>query len=49
MQKTAFSGWRASLRAMVFVAAAVALSGCVIEPLYGPRYHHSHYHDYGGY
>jgi len=34
---------------MVFVAAAVALSGCVIEPLYGPHYHHSHYHDYGGY
>ncbi len=49
MQKSASSGWWASLRAMAFVAAAVALSGCVIEPLYGRHHHRSHYHDYGGY
>lgn len=48
MQKTKSSRWRASLRAMLFVAAAVALSGCVIEPLYRPHYYHPHY-GYGGY
>lgn len=42
MHKTTSSRLRASFRAMLFVAAAVALSGCVIEPLY-PHYHPYHY------
>ncbi len=37
-----------SVRLLAAIGLSVALSGCVIEPLYGPHYYHP-YRGYYGY
>ena len=37
---------RIALRALSAVGISIALSGCVIEPLYGPHYYHPYHYGY---
>ena len=39
---------RMSVRLLAAIGLSVALSGCVVEPLYGPHYYHP-YRAYYGY
>ncbi|HQT77701.1 MAG TPA: hypothetical protein PLD10_11670 [Rhodopila sp.] len=32
------------IRATIAIAMAMLLSGCIIEPAWGPYYHHRYYH-----
>lgn len=49
MNRIRANGWqRMSLRVLGAIGISLALSGCIVEPLYGPhRYHPYHYGYYG--
>jgi hypothetical protein len=42
--------WKLSLRVLGAIGISVALSGCIIEPLYGPHhFYHPYRYGYSGY
>jgi hypothetical protein len=47
MDKIKVNRWRRmSLRVVSAIGISIALSGCIVEPLYGPHYYRP-YHGYG--
>ncbi len=51
MDKIRTNNWRrVSLRVLSVIGIGLALSGCIVEPLWGPHHYHP-YHGgyYGGY
>ncbi len=38
---------RMTLRALGALGIGIALSGCIIEPLWSPHHYHPYYHDHG--
>ncbi len=40
---------RVTVRVLGAIGVCVALSGCVIEPLWGPRYYRPYHYGYHGY
>ncbi len=50
MDKIRTNRWRLPLRVLGVIGISVALSGCIVEPLYGPHHYHPYrYGYYGGY
>lgn len=41
--------WRVPVRLLAAIGACIALSGCIVEPLYGPHYYRPRPYYYGGY
>jgi hypothetical protein len=50
METVVKSRWqRASVNVVLAIGTVIALSGCVVEPLWGPHYHRPYYGYYGRY
>ncbi len=41
--------WRLGLRVLSVIGISVALSGCIVEPLWGPHHYHPYHYGYYGY
>ena len=41
--------WRVTMRVLAAVGISIALSGCIVEPLWGPHHYRPYYGYHGGY